>query len=312
MAIVYPEYYPHFFCLADRCVHTCCRNWRIDIDAKTMELYRQMPGEMGERIRNAIGTSEYGPKFRLEPRENRPQEDEYCTFLTDNGLCELVLTLGEKFLCKLCAEFPRTRLAFEHHTEMELCISCEAAGRLILSWKEPIRLLGDAENNDPKEQALLDMRRHIFALLQDRSVPLGQRLENIREFCAVPKDEEPLANWAAFYLNLNRLEKSWGLRLVQLLKDDPEDSTIPADMEIPFEQLAFYFFHCHLPDSLETRNVATWAAFCLLSVRLIAALCQKRCDMDTLVEVARQYDAEIESSRENLQAVLEILSRRCH
>jgi len=310
MAIVYPEYYPHFSCLADHCTHTCCRNWRIDIDPQSLERFQNMPGEMGERLRNAIEITDYGAKFRLVRKENRPQEDRYCTFLTEDGLCELVLKMGADVQCKICAEFPRTRLLLEGHTEMGLCTSCEAAGRLILSWKEPVRLIGEIENSNPKEQALLEKRRHIFELLQERSLPLSVRLENIREFCGIPEDKVPLAHWAVFLMGLPQLEKSWGVRLMQLMQDAPEDAPIPEDMEIPFEQLAFYFFHCHLPDSLEKDNFSDWAAFCLLSVRMVAALCRKQCDMDTLVEAARQYDAEIECSPDALKAILKLLTKK--
>ena len=35
---VYPNYYDKFKCIANRCKHSCCIGWEIDIDEDTMEL----------------------------------------------------------------------------------------------------------------------------------------------------------------------------------------------------------------------------------------------------------------------------------
>jgi lysine-N-methylase len=31
-----PKYYLDFACIADRCKHSCCIGWEIDVDADTM------------------------------------------------------------------------------------------------------------------------------------------------------------------------------------------------------------------------------------------------------------------------------------
>ena len=35
MQNAYPDYYPLFHCIADRCRHNCCIGWEIDIDSRT-------------------------------------------------------------------------------------------------------------------------------------------------------------------------------------------------------------------------------------------------------------------------------------
>ena len=35
MLKIYPTFFPDFQCKADRCRHTCCQKWEIDIDEET-------------------------------------------------------------------------------------------------------------------------------------------------------------------------------------------------------------------------------------------------------------------------------------
>ncbi|MBP3686664.1 MAG: hypothetical protein J6J21_06505 [Clostridia bacterium] len=51
MKYVYPAFYPEFSCLADRCRHNCCIGWEIDIDPETQNLYDQVDGPLGNRLR---------------------------------------------------------------------------------------------------------------------------------------------------------------------------------------------------------------------------------------------------------------------
>ena len=37
MKLFAPKYYTEFSCIADRCRHSCCIGWEIDIDADTAE-----------------------------------------------------------------------------------------------------------------------------------------------------------------------------------------------------------------------------------------------------------------------------------
>ena len=56
MKIVVPDYYKDFKCLAGDCKHSCCIGWEIDIDADTLEYYKSVDGEFGERLKNNISS----------------------------------------------------------------------------------------------------------------------------------------------------------------------------------------------------------------------------------------------------------------
>ena len=49
MKIVKPDYYDSFRCIADKCRHSCCIGWEIDIDEDTLDLYENIPGDFGDR-----------------------------------------------------------------------------------------------------------------------------------------------------------------------------------------------------------------------------------------------------------------------
>lgn len=55
MTLIYPATADAFRCIADACRHTCCKGWEIDIDPDTRAEYAAMTGEIGQRLRDAIG-----------------------------------------------------------------------------------------------------------------------------------------------------------------------------------------------------------------------------------------------------------------
>ena len=133
---VYPDFYDAFCCTAERCRHTCCRGWEIDIDADTAARYRAMEGPLGERLRAAIDWSD-GASFRLT-------EDERCPFLRADNLCDLIReTGGEDILCDVCALHPRFFTEAGETTFAGLGLCCEEACRLLLQSREPLRFLAE-------------------------------------------------------------------------------------------------------------------------------------------------------------------------
>ena len=129
MKTIVPDYYPEFHCIAGACRHSCCIGWEIDIDEDTRQLYREIPGEIGRRLSEQIDDSGEVPCFSLDERER-------CPFLNGDGLCDIILQLGEGALCQICADHPRFRSFFSDRTEMGLGLCCEAAADLILRRTE--------------------------------------------------------------------------------------------------------------------------------------------------------------------------------
>ena len=51
MILRVPSYYKTFQCIADKCEHSCCIGWEIDIDEDSYDYYMGIEGAFGERLK---------------------------------------------------------------------------------------------------------------------------------------------------------------------------------------------------------------------------------------------------------------------
>ena len=85
MEIYAPDYYGDFVCIADKCRHSCCIGWEIDIDDNTLDYYSSVEGAFGTRLRENISQGD-NPHFILG-------SDERCPFLNQSNLCDIYTEL---------------------------------------------------------------------------------------------------------------------------------------------------------------------------------------------------------------------------
>lgn len=310
MKWIAPNYFDDFSCIAGACRHSCCAGWEIDIDEETLDAYRRIPGAFGERLRESICTEGDAPHFRLS-------DGERCPFLKENGLCDVILTLGADSLCQICTDHPRFRNFFGDREEIGLGMCCEAAARLILSREEKVFLVladedEDGEELGEEERDLLLIRQELIDAAQDRTLPMVERVKRMLECAELDSGEPELSRWAGFLLGLERLDEGWtalltALRDAQSLPELRE----AAKWEAPFEQLLVYLLYRHLPAAMTDGDLAGRIACCALMWRLIRALCALKEERDggltlaDMAEICRMYSSEIEYSDENLAAVWE-------
>lgn len=295
MKLIAPDYYPRFRCIADRCRHNCCIGWEIDIDEDTRQLYREIPGEIGRRLSDQIDDSGEVSCFSLDERER-------CPFLNGDGLCDIILQLGEGALCQICADHPRFRSFFSDRTEMGLGLCCEAATDLILRRTEPVRFTvlendGETETLTDWERTVLAEREGYIRLAQDRTLSAEERM---RRIASLPPYSS--AQWTEILLRLEQMDPAWS-ELLRRAAGKNESSAVPDTAE---EQLLVYFLFRHLPDAVDSDDLRARAAFAVVSTQLIAGLAARLPDTD-LREIARLYSSEIEYSEENTEALLAIL-----
>jgi len=288
MKQIHPNYYKKFTCIADRCRHSCCIGWEIDIDSETYEKYKKVPGDFGDRLRTGISHGET-PCFKLG-------EGDRCTFLNERGLCDIILTLGDDALCGICADHPRFRNFFADRTETGLGISCEEACRIILSETEPMHLLTKTDDGmdepDPDDEVFFAERYHVFSVLGNRQLSLSERFTMLSEEYTIPDDAISPAEWAAFYRRLERLDPAWDTVLDRLGKC--------AEFAIPdgtaWENLAMYIVYRHSANY----GVCDSVAFAIHAVRM---LCTVADDFSDICDVCRMWSSEIEYSEENTEKV---------
>ena len=289
MKLIVPDYYPEFLCIAGDCQHSCCIGWEIDVDEASMQRFLQVEGALGDRLRESID------------RENgcfRLGKGERCPFLNQQGLCDLIIGLGEDCLCQICADHPRFRNFLSDRTEMGLGLCCEAAAALILTRQEPVGFLTleDDGGTEAPDAAFLAFRDKLFAIVQDRRLPMVQRVEQMLQACGIALTVD-YAHWAALLMDLERLDERWVDMLRRLT--EPEQPVSPR-WEIPLEQLMVYLLFRHLAGALEDGDVQGRVAYCALVWRLL-----RRMLRNDLSELARLYSSEIEYSDENMDALLD-------
>ncbi len=266
MTYIYPDYYSKFKCIAEKCKHNCCIGWEIDIDEDTYDYYSRVKGNFGSAL--SLGIDHENRCFKLG-------EGERCAFLNRDGLCEIILKLGEEALCDICNEHPRFYNCYEDIEEVGVGLCCEEACRIILSGGQTSFIAEGGILPDSEKYRCID-------ILQDRNMPL--------------KKEKELAGLdftgtLAFYRELERLDDSWDGYLDKGVKYSGEFK-LPEDIA---RQLAVYFMYRH-----GNLNFASHA------VGFIEALCDSSgmTSFDEICEICRMYSCEIEYSDENIDRLL--------
>ncbi|MBQ7797070.1 MAG: flagellin lysine-N-methylase, partial [Lachnospiraceae bacterium] len=180
MKIRKPDYYDRFQCIAGACSDSCCIGWEIDVDEERLAAYREVDGELGERLKTCMDWEE--GHFILQGKEER------CPFLNQENLCDLIIGLGEESLCEICREHPRFYEWYDDLTEVGVGLCCEAAARLVLEGDRPAQFVvhedSDAKDSEELEdtedadtlQVLFQARETAYAILQNRTKSIWERL----------------------------------------------------------------------------------------------------------------------------------------
>lgn len=177
MKTVVPDYYKEFKCIADKCNHTCCQGWEVEIDDESLARFEKIP-EINEKIE------------RDEDNHFRLNEGDVCPFLQDNGLCEMIIKYGEDMICQTCRDHPRFRNYWSDRIEMGLGLVCEEAARLVLGKSQPMKLVefcsdcnmptgdGDVSSDElPEDEAwLLTFRDKLLEEVKETG-PIGRLRE---------------------------------------------------------------------------------------------------------------------------------------
>ena len=282
---IFPNYYEKFKCIADKCKHSCCVGWEIDVDDDTMALYNSLEGRFADKIRaNIEGET---PHFVLK-------EGERCPFLNKKGLCDIICELGEEVLCDICALHPRFSNFYEGFTETGLGLCCEEAARIILTQQEKFSImLPDFAENDE----FFKERKEVFDILQDRNATVLDRFERLSEKYGLKFEfsGEELYN---FYKSLERLDVEWESKLEKLKNADNSEIFSRENLQIFFEQLACYFVFRHFEKGV---------GFALLGCYVVGQVCAECNNFEEMLDVARMYSSEIEYSEENTEKVADFL-----
>jgi len=293
------NYYPLFKCIADKCKHTCCAGWEININEECLSRYKNDKSPFSTVLKNGINFKK--SKFKSDKSKR-------CAFLNNNNLCDIIINLSENSLCQVCKDHPRFRSFFTTHVETGLGFCCEEVARIILSFTdkiEPILVCDDKnkEKLDFNEQNILEFRKTALDVMQDRTVDINERIDNLLKLCKANIVDSDFKKIIKTFLSFERLDKSWALRLKSI--SPLLDKTTRESLSHYAEQFLVNGIYRHLSGAEDTMWIRARTIALVVSWWIIKSIIEvektKNTDFLSLtIDVIRAFSAEVEYSDKNL------------
>lgn len=320
---IYPDYYSEFHCIADKCPDNCCEEWEIVVDDKSADMYENITGDIGEKLRSAMTIDTDGDRvFCL--KEN------CCPFLEKTGLCEIHRILGENRLCKTCREYPRAVQDSGNFAEHDLSLSCPEAARIILSKAyRPKYIKSECEIADEKicyDEEFMEFmklsRKEMLDIIWDRSVSVDDAVNKCLKYangiqnriddseeCAVNIRDISFSKIIDEYLSGDILTDEFKKNLInaRLLGDKPMNSSEFSeavkkldDYDSVYRQLCTYYINRYWLraafDYDAEEKIIIMAKAYVMARRLCLSYVQKNKELplSAVLRIIQLYSKEIE------------------
>lgn len=127
-----PLYVSRFACIGPDCEDNCCTGWRVNLDKKTFNAYRQVKlPALADRLAHQVKRQRSQASDDNYARIELDSTSHECPFL-EQRLCAVQRDLGEDYLSNTCSTYPRTSRDFAGQLEQSLTLSCPEAARQAL------------------------------------------------------------------------------------------------------------------------------------------------------------------------------------
>lgn len=298
MKLFAPKYYRDFSCIADRCKHSCCLGWEIDIDSETMERYSLLDGEngYGKEILRSIDTEDT-PHFRL-------CENERCPHLDERGLCRIITELGEDCLCEICREHPRFYNDSANGKEAGLGMACEEACRIILESDEyrMIEEIGElcGDSLVPSLDTTAE-REKIYEQLACDLLSHKEKLACIYSMYMISPSIIEDGKWHEIISSLEYMDEAHR----ELFMKYSSDTDTPRELEAAAERALAYFVYRHCTEADDMDEYRASLGFCLFCERLFVSVLKSDSKLtgERIIHAARIISEELEYSEDNTERI---------
>ena len=194
-------YADSFRCIGSACEDTCCKGWMVPVDQAANDKFRILPPSPlrtlidANLLRTPQGDDSSKPATFATFRMTASKA---CPLLSEDRLCRIQTELGEAFLPRECATFPRIVYSIGDIEEKALALSCPEAARLVLLNPDLLNLRGpviseplcsqpqeldSAEGTGSLQPWFRFIRESVIGLVLNRTLPLWQRLFLLGVFC---------------------------------------------------------------------------------------------------------------------------------
>ena len=296
MKLYAPKYYTEFNCIADKCNHSCCVGWEIDVDDVTFEKYKCLSHSYAEKLRSSISDGET-PHFDLTCGDR-------CPHLNESGLCEIILNVGEDYLCDICREHPRFYNRSVGCMEVGLGMACEEACRLIISsdaYDEFVEV-GELEGEEDADSFdAVVLRKKIYSVISDRCLAYPKKLESIYEAFDVTPRILSDTEWYEVISSLEYLDESHK----KLFSCYSSEICVVPEYDKALERALAYFVFRHCTDVQDEYDFVRSLGFCLFCERLLASMLAVENPKDEyeIARLARILSEELEYSEDNTESI---------
>lgn len=163
--------YDKFKCTADKCKFTCCTGWDINVDTETYNKWRENDG-LNYLLDNVRFIKNNGKNTYLIKKQTKGE----CPLLSDEGLCNIVISHGDEYLSSTCKGFPRIENDFEDIKELTLSCSCPEVVNIISNMKEKIYIESNDSLSYIEDLGCLKIRESLVNILQKEEVNIENKL----------------------------------------------------------------------------------------------------------------------------------------
>ena len=278
------EIYNEFRCKADKCKHSCCKGWEIDIDEDTLEYYKDLDTELGNEILQNIQEEE-DTHFKLT-------DDDRCPFLKDNGLCKLIEELGEDSLCDICRLHPRFFEDINDYSLAGVGLSCEKVTELIFEKKSLDFIICDSQ----KKIDIYELLKLLDINISHDSLDLSKMIPDYLEEGKIDKVLDIFSNTVP-------IDDKWKNEVLLIKSDykkllegfDSKDIDIKK-YEIPYQYI--FFRQLELIEQYGTKKIIDYAIYSIIFIILYARLFHDD------IEAVRRWSEQIEYNEDNINTLI--------
>ncbi len=142
---VAPKYMESFQCIGSQCEENCCHGWTVTIDKQTFKKYRTIEiRDLRDKLKSLVEVAENNNHNDANYAKVKLNDQGACPFLDAQSLCEIQGKLGEDYLSKTCATYPRNYIFKNEAISLYGSLSCPEAARkalLIEDAMQPIKMV---------------------------------------------------------------------------------------------------------------------------------------------------------------------------
>ena len=286
------EIYSEFKCKADKCKHSCCKGWEIDIDEDTLGFYKSLDTELGNEIRQNIHEGE-DTYFKLT-------DDKKCPFLKDSGLCKLIEELGEDSLCDICRLHPRFFEDINDYSLAGVGLSCEKSTELLFEKKSLNFIICDSQKTIS-----------FMELLERLEIDISQDHLNLKTLIPEYLDESKIEKILDIFYITEPIDANWKnevLMIKGMFKDYLHDLNNPnylnneeaAKYELIYQYILFR--QLELTKDYGIKKIIDYAIVSTIFIMLYAK------SFNDDIEAVRRWSEQIEYNEDNIEIILSELS----